>query len=70
MFYSHFIEVGDTPRTYSYRVEFTTPDGRLLTREGDVSTAGNKSGGERCKPTWATASLTIGDEGEVTVHSP
>jgi len=70
VFYSYFVEVGDTPRNYHYRVEFTTPDERLLTREGEVSTAGNKSGGETCKPTWATASLTISDDGEVTVQSP
>ena len=69
-FYSYLIEVVDTPRTYGYRVEFTTPDGRSLTREGDVTTAGNKSGGETCKPTFSTASLTIGDDGEVTSQSP
>jgi hypothetical protein len=70
VFYSYVVEVDDTPRTYRYRVELTAPDGRSVTEEGDVRTAGNTSGGENCEPTWSTASLTIGDDGEVTVQSP
>jgi hypothetical protein len=71
LFYSYFVKVGDdSPRAYRYRVEFTTPDGRLVTGEGEVSTTGNRMGGERCKPTWATGSITIGPDGEVTVQRP
>jgi len=68
-FYSYVVEVGDSPRWYPYRVEFTAPDGTSLTREGIVRTTGNKYGGESCKPVTATASLIIDDDGEVTVQS-
>ena len=68
-FYSYVVEVGDTPRTYRYRVEFTTPGGTPLTREGDVRTTGNKYGGERCNPVTARATLIVDDHGEVTVQA-
>jgi hypothetical protein len=70
VFYSYVVEVGDTPDTYRYRFDVTAPDGRSFARDGEVSTAGNTSGGERCNPTWSTASITVDDDGDVTVQSP
>lgn len=68
VFCSYAIHVGDQPDTYSYRVEVTAPDGARHAHDGVIETEGNTMGGETCKPTSATASLTVDSDGQLTMQ--
>jgi len=65
---AYFVDVSDTASVRHYRIEVTSPDGRVFTYEGDVETVGNDFGGEHCRPTMFTAGLSIGPHGELTTE--
>jgi hypothetical protein len=65
-----FVDVSDTASVHQYRIEITSPDGRVLTYVGEVETVGNDFGGEFCRPTMFTAGLSIDRNGELTTQQP
>lgn len=66
----YVIEVSDEASTYRYRVEVRSPDGTLVAPQGEVTTIGNRLGGETCRPTMFGAGVTIDETGRVTIDQP
>jgi hypothetical protein len=65
---NYLFEVSDSARNYDYLIEVRSPDGELLTYEGDVDTVGMDFGGEGCTPTMFVAGLSIDRDGELTTQ--
>ncbi len=65
-----FIEVGDEPAEYDFRVRLVKPDGTEVTQEGTVRTVPFRGNGKGCEPLTANAVVMVNEDGTATAHKP